>query len=210
MLHLSAVLLINNYQLSEDSDRLSDFKDRYQISAVFSEIITENENTSQNNPEKNSLADKSESPEQIEFPLDSKKSEQNISNKTIETIKKNKESLNSSENTERSDKDSRVPETLSIDSFTTDLKPVYPKFARKNSYEGIVKLSLTVNREGRSENVQIIKSSGYSVLDKAALKAVKKARFKSVNSRIYYLAAALNKPLLIDINFSLKNSLQES
>ena len=56
---------------------------------------------------------------------------------------------------------------LTIDSFTTDLKPEYPKFAKKNNYEGIVRVSLTVNRKGKGENIAILKSSGYSILDKA-------------------------------------------
>ena len=103
-----------------------------------------------------------------------------------------------------------IPETLSISSFTTDLRPVYPEFARKNNYEGLIRVSLNVNRKGKGENVIIVKSSGYSVLDKAAMKAVKKATFKAKTSRIYYLSAALNKPLIIDINFFLTDKYLES
>ncbi len=106
----------------------------------------------------------------------------------------NAESINSS---------SAVPETLSLSSFTTDLNPVYPKYAKKNNYEGLVRVSLTVNRNGRGDNITVVKSSGYSILDKAAVKAVKKAVFKAKSSRVYYLSAALNTLLIVDINFSL-------
>ena len=120
--------------------------------------------------------------------------EQTESSEETEKSAKNTESINSS---------NAVPETLSISSFTTDLSPVYPKYAKKNNYEGLVRVSLTVNRNGRGENIKVVKSSGYSVLDKAAVKAVKKAVFRAKSSRVYYLSAALKKPLLVDINFSL-------
>ena len=103
-----------------------------------------------------------------------------------------------------------IPETLPISSFKTDLRPVYPEFARKNNYEGLIRVSLNVNRQGKGENVKIVKSSGYSVLDKAALKAVRKATFKAKTSRIYYLSADLNKPLVVDINFSLTDKYLKS
>ena len=113
------------------------------------------------------------------------------------------ESENKSADAENSIAEGAVPETLTLDSFTTDLNPEYPKFARKNSYEGIVRVSLTINRIGKGENIHIIKSSGYSVLDKAALKAVKKASFKANDTKIAYIASALKRPLLVDIHFSL-------
>lgn len=74
---------------------------------------------------------------------------------------------------------------------------------KKNNYEGLVRVSLTVNRNGRGDNITVVKSSGYSILDKAAVKAVKKAVFKAKSSRVYYLSAALNTLLIVDINFSL-------
>jgi protein TonB len=55
--------------------------------------------------------------------------------------------------------------------------PYYPRIARRNGYEGIVLLNLLVSESGRVESVEIIRSSGYKVLDREAVKAVRKWRF---------------------------------
>ncbi len=92
---------------------------------------------------------------------------------------------------------------LSIDQFTTDLSPVYPAFARRNSYQGVVRASLIINSLGKGENVRIIKSSGFTILDKAAVKAIRKASFilKDEKSRDIFEKGSI--PLVIDIDFSL-------
>jgi protein TonB len=55
--------------------------------------------------------------------------------------------------------------------------PVYPYLARINNYEGLVILKVSVSPEGRCVNVTVVKSSGYKILDKAAVEAVEKWRF---------------------------------
>ena len=92
---------------------------------------------------------------------------------------------------------------ISIENFITDLEPVYPGFAKKNNYQGIVRVSLVINGKGRGENISIIKSSGYSVLDRAAVKAVKKASFKAKDKNTMELLEKLKRALIIDIDFSL-------
>ncbi len=210
VLHLSAVLLNSNYHISNDDRNPSDFNRRVRVSAVFNENITktaEDKNSSENR-EQTEVSDKLYSYEHLEniIPeLHSEDYEEIKKNETAEPSERDTddESDINSDYPENSIADSAETETLTIDSFTTDLNPVYPVFAKKNNYEGIVRVSLTVNRKGRGENVLIIKSSGYSVLDKAALKAVKKAIFKAKTSRTYYLSAALSRPLIVDINFTL-------
>ncbi|MCD0463310.1 energy transducer TonB [Roseiconus lacunae] len=54
--------------------------------------------------------------------------------------------------------------------------PPYPTEAIRGGLEGVVLLRLTISREGKVTNVQVLQSSGYSILDNAATKAVKQWR----------------------------------
>lgn len=55
--------------------------------------------------------------------------------------------------------------------------PVYPREARQNGWEGLVVIHVVVDKSGHPSTVAIKRSSGYTVLDEAALKAVKSWRF---------------------------------
>ncbi len=56
-------------------------------------------------------------------------------------------------------------------------EPVYPLIARKMGYEGCVLLEIEVLIDGSVGDVRVIESSGYEVLDKAAVTEAKKWRF---------------------------------
>ena len=56
--------------------------------------------------------------------------------------------------------------------------PRYPRLARKRKYQGVVILEVFVTRDGSVGDAKIIKSSGYTILDKSALKSVKKWEFE--------------------------------
>ncbi|MBF0622793.1 MAG: energy transducer TonB [Magnetococcales bacterium] len=56
--------------------------------------------------------------------------------------------------------------------------PRYPNSARRRGYEGSVVLSVEVNPKGLPVGISVHKSSGYSVLDRAAIKTVWKWHFK--------------------------------
>lgn len=51
---------------------------------------------------------------------------------------------------------------------------IYPKLAQKRNWQGKVLLSLRVSSNGKINNVQINRSSGYSVLDQAAVNSLMK------------------------------------
>ena len=51
--------------------------------------------------------------------------------------------------------------------------PQYPRVARRRGYQGTVVLEVLVNREGRVGDLRVFQSSGYSILDKAAIRSVK-------------------------------------
>jgi protein TonB len=50
--------------------------------------------------------------------------------------------------------------------------PRYPEFARSKGWQGVVLVRVTVRPDGRAGAVVLYRSSGYSVLDAAALEAV--------------------------------------
>jgi len=58
-------------------------------------------------------------------------------------------------------------------------RPIYPPSARKMGMEGLVMLKVLVGRGGNVLELEVAKSSGFELLDKAAKEAVKKWRFVS-------------------------------
>ncbi len=62
--------------------------------------------------------------------------------------------------------------------YLENLPPEYPRYARKLGYEGKTVFKVEVRADGRCGYVELIQSSGFSILDKAANEAVKKWRFK--------------------------------
>jgi protein TonB len=51
--------------------------------------------------------------------------------------------------------------------------PKYPRIARRRGYQGTVVIEALVNREGKVEDLRLSHSSGYRVLDRAAMRSVK-------------------------------------
>jgi len=57
--------------------------------------------------------------------------------------------------------------------------PKYPRLARRRGLEGVVLVETLINDHGRVKELRIALSSGHSVLDKAAMKAVRNWRFNA-------------------------------
>lgn len=55
--------------------------------------------------------------------------------------------------------------------------PVYPHLARERGWEGVVILKVLVRFDGKPAEISVEKSSGYNILDQAALKAVRNWQF---------------------------------
>jgi TonB family protein len=53
-------------------------------------------------------------------------------------------------------------------------QPDYPGLAQRNGYQGTVSLEITFDASGAVQAVKVLKSSGYSILDSAAMDKVKK------------------------------------
>ena len=62
--------------------------------------------------------------------------------------------------------------------YKQNTSPPYPPKARRMGYEGIVMLKVLINESGRVNNLEVLKSSGYDILDRAALSTVKEWRFE--------------------------------
>lgn len=57
------------------------------------------------------------------------------------------------------------------------IKPKYPDLARERGEQGAIRLKLGINAKGLVENIEILSSTGFKLLDEAAIKAVKAAKF---------------------------------
>ncbi|MFP4445687.1 MAG: TonB family protein [Desulfosudaceae bacterium] len=62
--------------------------------------------------------------------------------------------------------------------YKSNPPPQYPRLARRRGYQGEVILSVHVNRQGRVDNLWVFESSGYRLLDQAALEAVRSWAFE--------------------------------
>ncbi|MFZ5807620.1 MAG: energy transducer TonB [Verrucomicrobiota bacterium] len=51
--------------------------------------------------------------------------------------------------------------------------PPYPEYARQRGWEGIVKIRVHIDEQGRVQDARVVKSSGYDILDRSALKTVR-------------------------------------
>jgi protein TonB len=58
--------------------------------------------------------------------------------------------------------------------YRTNPAPEYPHIARLRGYQGHVVLKVLVDREGNVSDLEVSRSSGYPVLDQAAVNSVKK------------------------------------
>jgi len=82
------------------------------------------------------------------------------------------------------------------------VEPVYSEEARKQGWEGTVSVEVQVLASGGIGNVAILHSSGYSVLDEAAVEAVRQWRFDPAQEIAN--GQAVSCTIKIPIGFSLK------
>lgn len=87
-------------------------------------------------------------------------------------------------------------------SYLNNPPPAYPMVARRNGLQGRVVLSVEVLAGGVCGQINIHKSSGYSMLDDAALQTVKHWRFLPASQA----GRAVDKWFMIPIQFSLKDN----
>jgi protein TonB len=70
------------------------------------------------------------------------------------------------------------PGVRSKPNYLKNLEPQYPLLARRRGQEGLVVVTVKVTVEGRVANVALKESSGFPLLDDAALEAVREGEFE--------------------------------
>jgi TonB family protein len=86
--------------------------------------------------------------------------------------------------------------------YLTASRPAYPILARMRGYEGMVLLAVEVTTDGRTGEVRVKQSSGYALLDRSALNAVRTWRFEP--------ARKMNTPLAMTVDIPVRFSLKEA
>jgi protein TonB len=82
----------------------------------------------------------------------------------------------------------------------SEINPSYPPAAVRGRLEGKVLLEAQIDSSGKAVSVKVFSSSGHTLLDRAALKSVRQARFLPA----VYLGKNVSDILTISVNFSLK------
>ena len=88
-----------------------------------------------------------------------------------------------------------------IDYLGAPPSPVYPARAKSRKQEGRVVIRVLVDSAGRLRSISVLKSSGFDLLDQAALDAVGKAQFKPYSEN----GISLDRLADIPIDFVLKD-----
>lgn len=78
--------------------------------------------------------------------------------------------------------------------------PYYPEMARRNGWQGLCMVRVSVTAEGRAASVSLARSSGHGILDQAALAAVRKWKFTPRMVR----GTAVPCTVEVPVNFSLR------
>jgi protein TonB len=102
----------------------------------------------------------------------------------------------------------QVPKTVSASKKTNIPQPVvilntppnYPETARRAGWEGRVTVRVEVSADGVPTSVTLGKSSGYGVLDQAALRAVKSWRFQPRRIGGVAMAGVVEVPVHFALN----------
>ncbi|MFZ5995360.1 MAG: TonB family protein [Thermodesulfobacteriota bacterium] len=76
----------------------------------------------------------------------------------------------------------------------------YPLWARRNNREGIVGLHFVICRDGRVEDLRVVRSSGFSLLDEAAERTVRRiGKFPSIPNELAMNKLSLDVPLVFKL-----------
>jgi TonB family protein len=84
--------------------------------------------------------------------------------------------------------------------YSTPLNLIYPEAALRRGYEGNVLISVIGGPDGYPVQVVIKKSSGYAVLDQAAIRAVQNARFKPAKIAGIPVQFSVDIPIKFELN----------
>ncbi len=78
-------------------------------------------------------------------------------------------------------------------------RPLYPRIAREQGWQGKVVLRARITAEGTVENATVQESSGFPVLDESAVQAVKTWSFKPAKNGEFAVASTVALPIRFDL-----------
>jgi protein TonB len=81
----------------------------------------------------------------------------------------------------------------------SNLRPEYPRLAREAGWEGTVMLRIEVLPDGRAGTVTVQSTSGFSVLDEAAVTAVQHWQFTPAMDGSFPLRSVVHLPVKFDL-----------
>jgi len=105
---------------------------------------------------------------------------------------------------EMTENNSSLNTVIAYPLYKENAPPVYPEIARVRGYEGIVLVSAEILPNGRVGEVKIRKSSGYAILDRSAIQAVRPWKFEPAKKSGNPFTAWVDLP----IKFTLNNNSQ--
>jgi protein TonB len=77
--------------------------------------------------------------------------------------------------------------------------PIYPRLAKERGWQGLVLLQVQVSSEGRVQALWVEASSGYDLLDQAALAAVRQWHFQPAQQDGRALAGRVRVPIAFEL-----------
>lgn len=78
-------------------------------------------------------------------------------------------------------------------------KPEYPREARRAGWEGTTLLKVHVDRRGESDRITVDRTSGFDLLDDAAVKAVRRWKFHPARNRGKPVASWVKVPVVFKL-----------
>ncbi len=80
------------------------------------------------------------------------------------------------------------------------VEPRYPRLAQRRNQQGSVMLDVIVDEQGNPMTVDVLESSGYPVLDKAAIDAVKRWSFEPEQRNQQFVRSRVHIPVVFEIS----------
>jgi protein TonB len=91
------------------------------------------------------------------------------------------------------------PDVQAKPNYLKNPEPVYPELARRRRQEGLVLLAVKITAQGRAERVEIKKSSGFFLLDNAAVEAVRDWEFQPARIGSLSLESEIEVPVRFEL-----------
>jgi periplasmic protein TonB len=91
------------------------------------------------------------------------------------------------------------PDIQAKPNYLKNPEPVYPELARRRRQEGLVLLAVKITAQGRAASVEIKKSSGFPLLDNAAVEAVRDWEFQPARIGSLALESEIEVPVRFEL-----------